>query len=83
MAVFRRRLSGVPDYLPGYARLSHGKGNEPVVTQTGNANDRVAGLVFTVTENDLDLAARAEPLDYVRRSVVLASGRNAWAFLKR
>lgn len=82
MALFKRTLQGHPDTLPGYD-LSPQKvaGLYPVVFQSPNAANGLAGIVYEVTESDLKNADDYEGEDYQRTRVVLASGRAAWVYI--
>jgi hypothetical protein len=93
LSTFGRRLRGEDDALPGYepslVRIedagfvaSGGRTHHANVVPSGDAGSRVAGTVFEVTDAELDAADRYEaPAAYVRRPVVLASGRQAWLYV--
>ena len=64
-ATFGRVLAGAPDELVGYAKetiriedadvvAKSGKADHPIVVHTGWGEDRVAGTVFEVTDDDLE-----------------------------
>ena len=89
---FGRLLEGDADVLPGYTvdyieieHLRWGDGSrpsvEPIVRATGNALDKVTGLVFTVTEDELEAADEYQIPGLRRDSVTLASGHTAWVYL--
>lgn len=89
---FGRRLSAEDDVLPGYtvdyAEIEDtrvvdltGLSVHPVVRPTGSPLDKVVGKVLWVTEDELDAADEYEVALYRRVSVVLASGRTAWAYV--
>ena len=91
--MFGRTFAGTPDALPGYAGrmleitdpdvlAPSGERFHPVVIQTGDPADSVAGTVFAITEAELDAADRYEVADYRRVSVTLASGAEAWVYVK-
>ncbi len=50
---------------------------------TGSASDRVPGMVFEVTAEELASADAYEDADYRRIRVTLASGREAWLYVAR
>jgi hypothetical protein len=92
-ALFGRALAGMPDALPGYASrmleivdpdvlATSGERFHPVVVATGDPADQVPGTVFAVTPGELDAADRYEVSDYRRVSVTLASGTEAWVYVK-
>jgi hypothetical protein len=74
--IFGRRLAGKPDALVGFCR-------EPFVRPSGISNDRVDGMVFRVTDTDLEAADRYEPPNYRRSQVKTASGLLAWVYLRQ
>ena len=89
---FGRLLEAEDDVLPGYtvdyAEIEDtrvvdlsGLSVHPVVRETGNALDKVVGRVLWVTEDELDASDEYEVALYRRVSVVLASGRRAWAYV--
>lgn len=89
---FGRLLEGEPDVLPGYttdyAEIADrrvvdlsGLSVHPIVRATGNPLDKVVGQAMWVTEDELDASDEYEVTLYRRISVVLASGRTAWAYV--
>lgn len=93
LATFGRRLAGAGDALAGFelslvpiedpqvaARL--GRTHHANARSNGNEISRVRGMVFEVTDDEL---ARADVFEaafaYLRVSVVLASGRDAWVYI--
>lgn len=89
---FGRLLDAEDDVLPGYtvdyAEIEDnrvvdlsGLSVHPVVRETGNVLDKVVGRVLWVTEEELDASDEYEVALYRRVSVVLASGRRAWAYV--
>ena len=94
IATFRRRLTGVPDMLPGYRpdmlTISDpavvgvsGAAQHPVAVPTGDAADAVPGTVFEITQEELRAADVYEAADYRRISVTLKSGAQAWLYVSR
>lgn len=91
---FGRELHGAPALLRGY-RLSmleitdadvlatSGQQFHPVITFTGDPGDEVKGTVLLITPDELARADEYEVEDYQRRDVVLASGEQAWAYVRR
>lgn len=89
--LFGRRLSGTPDALPGFrmdwleqrdpdAVATSGVVRHPVVHETGNAQDRIPGLLLHLSEAELARADEYEADDYRRVRVTLASGAQAWLY---
>lgn len=92
-ATFGRQLAGEPDALPGYARTmveitdpevlaTSGERFHPIVSRSGDPADSVTGTVFRITEAELVAADNYEVSDYRRISVRLASGLDAWVYVK-
>lgn len=92
-ALFGRAFAGTPDTLPGYASrmleivdpdvlATSGERFHPVVNETDDPDDSVAGTVFAITPDELDAADRYEVSDYRRVSATLASGIEAWVYVK-
>jgi hypothetical protein len=92
-ASFGRELSGREDDLPGY-RLElleisdphvldlSGLAHHPIVVETGDERDTVAGVVFEVTDEELVSADEYEVDDYERVLAKLGSGAEAWVYVK-
>lgn len=89
---FGRLLEAEDDVLPGYtvdyAEIEDtrvvevsGLSVHPIVRETGNPLDKVVGKVLWVTEDEVDASDEYEVTLYRRVSVVLASGRTAWAYV--
>ena len=95
VATFGRRLGGeanaIVGYQPSRVRIvddalvaSLGRTHHANATFTGVDADRVTGMVFTVTDAELEAADGYErPADYVRVSAILASGETAWVYVHR
>jgi gamma-glutamylcyclotransferase (GGCT)/AIG2-like uncharacterized protein YtfP len=67
---------------PAVVALS-GSAEHPILERTDDAHDRVAGAVLELTADQLDAADAYEVDDYHRVSVRLASGREAWVYVRR
>src|SRR3954452_2447129 len=89
---FGRLIEGEDDVLPGYTvdyteiedrRVVDLSGHavHPIVRPTGNPHDKVVGKVLWITADELDAADEYEVSLYVRESVTLASGRDAWVYV--
>lgn len=90
---FGRLLAGSADALVGYARTmveitdpqvlaTSGERFHPIVSETGDPADSVAGTVFAITQAELDAADTYEVSDYRRVLARLASGTDAWVYVK-
>jgi hypothetical protein len=93
LAQFKRLLDGDDDAMPGFAQSmveitdpdvlrKSGQRFHPIVSQTDNPVDSVPGKVFAVTAAELAAADEYEVADYKRVLVTLASGRDAWVYVR-
>ena len=92
LATYGRLVTGVPDALQGY-RLAplaitdphvvavSGKAVHSIASATGNADDRIPGLVFELSESELAATDAYEVDVYARVEVTLESGRAAWVYV--
>jgi hypothetical protein len=89
---FGRLLEGRPDGLAGYALSPmtitdphvigvSGKAVHTIARPTGNAADRIEGLVFRVTSAELEAADRYESGPIRRIAVRLVSGDEAFVYV--
>lgn len=92
-ALFGREVETVDDTLFGFTIGSvtiadpaviekSGSDRHPILMQ-GAADNVVQGSALLLSKVDLDIADRYESDDYVRISVKLASGRDAFAYVQR
>ncbi|HBD9376223.1 TPA: gamma-glutamylcyclotransferase [Legionella pneumophila] len=89
---FGRKLEGQEDTLHGF-KLSQveinnsdvvatsGDNFHPIISYTGNPLDRVTGIVFTISKEELAQADKYEVSEYKRVNVKLNSGVNAWVYI--
>ncbi|EJM75027.1 gamma-glutamylcyclotransferase family protein [Pseudomonas sp. KB_15] len=93
LSTFGRELKGRADSLPGYkqnwveiidpaVRAASGKTHHPIVQESGDPSDEIAGTVFEITANELAAADEYEVADYRRVGVVLKSGATAWVYVQ-
>jgi hypothetical protein len=93
-ATFGRLLNGMRDALVGFRQdmveitdpdvlAKSGERFHPIVTHSGKAADRVEGMVFEITPEELASADAYEVADYERVEAELASGSRAWVYVKR
>ena len=92
LSTFNRRLEGEADALLGY-HLSNWKIIDPkviavsgedihsVLVRTQRETDKVEGMVFSISLEELQLADQYEVADYKRVCVQLLSGINAWVYV--
>ena len=92
LATYGRELVGEPDALVGY-RLEDlvidsahiiglsGKAIHPLARRTGDRADRVDGVVFLLTDAELEATDDYEVEPYRRVEAVLESGRTTWAYV--
>ena len=92
LATYGRLLKGAPDVLIGH-RLRPIRIDDPEVIATsglsihhiayasGDEADRVEGVVFALSEDEIAATDRYESGPYERVEVMLASGRPAWAYV--
>ena len=89
-ALFGRLVEGEPDAMPGYRQRMIEISDPDVIAKSGtrwhprvepsdDPEDAVEGLLFRLTEADV-ASADAYEVDYVRREVVLRSGRRAFVY---
>ena len=93
LANYGRPLEGTADALTGYqlvrlpdrdrdaVRIS-GTRTHMVVRPTGNPNDRVPGVVFLLSADELIATDRYEGSDYGRAELMLESGRRALVYVE-
>ncbi len=92
LANFGRRLIGKPDVLPLFAETQiqiddettvslSGKTHHPIAQFTGRPSDTISGTVYEVTPEEIEKADEYEVPEYQRASVVLQSGKRAWAYV--
>ena len=92
LSTFGRKLVGKPDALAGYRLVrieildkdfvaKSGTAVHRNLQFTGNASDRVDGIVFEVTISELQQSDAYEPHGYERVLVQLVSGNMAWLYI--
>jgi hypothetical protein len=92
-ATYGRPLDGEPDALIGYrmevlpdrdpnaVRIS-GTRTHMVVRRSDDPADRVAGVVFLLTADELAATDEYEGSDYARAELALESGRRAFVYIE-
>jgi gamma-glutamylcyclotransferase (GGCT)/AIG2-like uncharacterized protein YtfP len=92
LATFGRLLEGTPDSLVGFQRTlfeisdpevvrTSGKTHHPMATFTGMREHQMTGVVFEITERELEQADGYETSPAYRRfRTRLLSGREAWVY---
>jgi hypothetical protein len=93
LSSFGRLLDGHDDAMPGFSQTmleitdpevirTSGKRFHPVVAPSEDPADSVPGKVFAISAEELAAADHYEVADYKRISVKLASGKEAWVYVK-
>lgn len=91
LKLFGRLLNGTNDSLTGYKtgtieitdEVFLAKGEQSTQhTAIPSDGDRIDGMVFEVSADELAHADKYEPAEYLRFEVILASGKQAWIYLK-
>ena len=84
--IFGRTLKGKPDVLFGYMvnkiniEEEFGIVSYPIITKTDLAEDKIEGLIYEVSEHDLQQADTYEGKLYKRIEVLLDSKEVAWTY---
>lgn len=92
MESFGRILKGEKDSLSGYKLLSFEIKEEKVLQQSGqqyhpmaipsqNRNDKIEGVVFEISSEELLKSDFYEVKDYKRIATTLDSGKKAWVYI--
>jgi gamma-glutamylcyclotransferase (GGCT)/AIG2-like uncharacterized protein YtfP len=92
LETFGRLLYGTADALPGYKMESveikdadvlakSALAFHPIAIPTGNNDDKIDGVVFEITAEELAHADAYEVSSYKRISVTLESGKTAWTYV--
>jgi hypothetical protein len=93
LANYGRELEGSPDALTGYRLITlpdrdpdavriSGNKTHFVVRRTGDPADRVPGVLFLLTRDELAKTDRYEGSDYGRAELTLESGRRALVYVE-
>jgi hypothetical protein len=91
LATYGRRLEGKADVLCGYRLIplriddpevvrASGQEIHLIARETGDAADRIEGMLFMLTEDELAKTDDYEVADYRRVEVCLESGANAFIY---
>ena len=75
---FEQTLMRVED--PDFARTS-GKTHHAILRPARDVESRVSGTALDVTDDELQIADRYEPVEYRRIVANLASGRQTWVYV--
>ncbi len=92
LSTFGRLLAGAPDELVGFEKsfvkiedahvvATSGETHHPIVKPSGRDADRVPGMVFEITDEELASADEYEEDQYRRVEVTLGSGTKAWVYV--
>ena len=91
---YGRLLEGEEDSLPGYELRNltitdpdvlqkSGVGVHPIACKTDNIDDLVKGMIFKITEEELEETDKYEVSNYCRVLETFASGRQAWVYVAK
>lgn len=94
LETFGRLLKGTKDCLGGYKLESIEITDEKtlalsqqtihhIAIPSGNAEDKINGVVFEITDEELQKADEYEVDDYKRVLVTLDSGKNSWVYISK
>lgn len=84
--LFGRRLVGTAETLVGYAlqvikiEEEFGIIEYDILVETGNSEDTINGIVYSITVTELNQADLYEGMNYKRVEVQLQSSQKAWAY---
>lgn len=92
IANFGRKMQGQEDVLQGFKLTTieiknsavvatSGDNFHPIISYTGNPSDKVSGIVFTISKEELAQADKYEVSEYKRVNVKLNSGVKAWVYI--
>jgi len=91
---FGRILKGEKDVLTGYFKRqleikdssvieSSGTSDHPIIEYSGKPSDRVLGMLFEITKEEVLQADGYEVSDYKRVMVTFESGKKGWAYTQK
>lgn len=84
--IFGRVLTGTPDKLIGYIvkeihiEEEFGITQYPIITATQNPEDSISGILYQLSERELQLADTYEGIHYKRIKVELHSNEIVWTY---
>lgn len=84
--VFGRVLEGTPDKLIGYTKKvihieeEFGLTPYPIITETQNPEDSIIGILYQLTEQELQQSDTYEGIHYKRIQVELHSNEIVWVY---
>jgi gamma-glutamylcyclotransferase (GGCT)/AIG2-like uncharacterized protein YtfP len=93
LATYGRELAGSPDALLGYVLAPvviddphvvaiSGSGVHTIARPTANPADRIPGVLFELTDAELEATDGYETNAYARVEVILESGRRAFVYVE-
>lgn len=84
--IFGRVLVGRPDKLIGYIKKiiqieeEFGLIDYPIITATDNLDDSISGMIYKLTEKEIQIADTYEGVHYKRIQVKLHSNEIVWVY---
>lgn len=94
LETFGRVLNGYKDFLVGY-KLDYieifdkevlkksGQRFHPILSYSGEKNDKVQGVLFEITEEELKKADEYEVADYKRIKITFESGKDGFIYVQK
>jgi len=90
---YGRKLKGSPDTLIGYTLGTveikdtsvvevSGQYIHPIAIKTGKPEDKIDGVIFEISEEELIRTDEYEDVDYKRVLETFASGKTAWIYIE-
>jgi gamma-glutamylcyclotransferase (GGCT)/AIG2-like uncharacterized protein YtfP len=85
--IFGRLLKGTPDALQGYQLDSiqieeeFGVASYPIIVPNSQSESPIEGVVYEITDHEIQLADTYEGISYKRTQVQLQSGKLAWVYI--
>ena len=94
LETFGRLLQGKVDNLPAYkldfveitdpdVLRKSGERFHPIISFSGNPDDKVEGVLFEVTDKEILSADEYEVDDYKRIELVFASGKSGFIYIEK
>nr|NUR38225.1 gamma-glutamylcyclotransferase [Sphingomonas sp.] len=92
LATYGRELEGTPDALRGYRLIPlviddphvvdvSGKAVHTIARRTFDPEDRISGVIFELTDAEIESSDAYETAAYTRVEATLESGRKAWVYV--
>ncbi len=63
--------------------MKSGKKDHPIALKTGNPKDSIEGIIFEITDKELQETDKYEVSDYQRVLETFSSGQKAWVYIAK